>query len=128
MPFPVDIRFIEQTEQKLGARFPLSFRYKMLQDNGGEIEALEDDWQLHPFLDSSDKRRLRRTCNDIVRETQVMKSWSGWPPSAINIASNGCGDHLVFLRTDEGFGPEVYHWFHETGELTKVADDFSKLI
>lgn len=127
MPFPVERRFIEETERKLGASLPESFCNKMMEDNGGEVVALDDGWQLHPFLDSSDKKRLRKTCNDIVRETQVMKSWRGWPPTAINIASNGAGDHLVFLQTGQSIGPAVYQWFHETGELTKVADDFAEL-
>ncbi|WP_373976081.1 SMI1/KNR4 family protein [Chitinibacter sp. SCUT-21] len=50
-----------------------------------------------------------------------------FPANAIAIASNGCGDQLVFIRTAHAFNPAVYLWSHESGELSKVADDFAQL-
>ena len=98
MPFPVDEIFIKQTEEKLGVEFPSSFKAKMMMDNGGELATEEDDWQLFPFFDSSDKKRLSRTANNIVRETEVAKKWPNFPANCTAIASNGSGDLLVFKR------------------------------
>lgn len=130
MPFPVDGIYIKQAEEKLGVEFPSSFRTKMMRDNGGELATEEDDWQLFPFLDSSDKKRLSRTSNDIVRETGLAKKWPNFPSDCIAIASNGSGDLLVFKR---GAPPAkkleevVYFWSHETGKLEEVASSFSEL-
>ena len=128
MPFPVDAKQIEATEQKIGAKFPSWFRTHMMCSNGGEVEAADDVWILHPFLDASDRKRLARTCNDIVRETEQAKKWTGWPANALCIASNGGGDHLAFLVEGTEVAPAVYAWWHETGELQEVADDFIELI
>jgi len=131
MPFPVEEIYIKKTEEKIGTEFPSSFRMKMMRDNGGEIETEDDNWQLFPFFDESDKKRLSRTYNDIVRETQSAKKWSNFPADCIAIASNGSGDLLVFKRLanpDRKIEDTVYFWSHETGKLEKVASSFSELI
>ena len=134
MPVPVDERFIRATEEKLGVRFPLSFVARMLDENGGEVEAGPPGsdwcWQLFPFLDTSDKKRLKRTCNDIVRETDESKRWTDFPPNAVAIGSMDA-DRLILLPKPEE--PEelrdgVYWWDHETGAVEKVADDFSEIV
>ena len=129
MPFPVDEKYIQQAEQKLGVRFPASFRERMMQDNGGEVETPPDAWQLYPFMDTSDKKRLKRTCNDIARETASAKQWDSFPQDAIAIGSNGCGDQLVLTLSDDSgvLQNAVFWWDHETGEIHKIADDFSQL-
>ena len=127
MPFPIKERLIEETEKKIGARFPDSFRRKMMIENGGEVDAASDTWNLHPFFDTSDKKHLGRTCNHILRETEVSKKWLGFPPNGLNLADNGTGNHLVFLISGDKVDPEVYLWNHETGELTLVVNDFSEL-
>jgi hypothetical protein len=83
MPFPVDEKYIIQTEEKLGVRFSRSFRNRMMLKNGGEVVTESDGWELFPFLDSSDKIRLKRTCNDIIRETAAAKEWDGFPSEAL---------------------------------------------
>jgi hypothetical protein len=127
MPFPVDRKYIEATEKKLGGRFPESFVVKMMAENGGDVATPPDRWTLHPFLDAGDRKRLARTCNDIVRETQQARDAQGFPPNGVNIGDNGSGDHLVFLLADGRIGPEVHWWDHETGALNLVAEDFSAL-
>lgn len=130
MPFPVDEKYIVQTEQKLGVRFPESFRAKMQAENGGEVETSPDAWRLYPFFDTSDKKRLKRTSNDIVRETQSARKWESFPPDAVAIGANGGGDQLVFLRSSQSgnLGPAVYWWDHETGTVHELAVDFSQLM
>ena len=130
MPFPVDAKFIDETEGKLGVTFPSMFRGRMMKDNGGDITAGDDDSQLFPFFDNSDRKRLARTANDIVRETTQAREWPNFPAGAVAIASNGGGDLLVFLPKGDApsqLAPEVYRWDHEEGEVEKVADSFDEL-
>ena len=129
MPFPVNEKYILQTEQKLGTRFPASFREKMMQDNGGDVETPPDSWQLYPFFDTSDKKRLKRTCNDIVRETSNAREWDNFPQDGVAIGSNGGGDQLVFLASDDPgvLQDAVFWWDHETGAVHKVAGDFREV-
>ena len=128
MPFPVAEQFIVETERKLGVLFPASFRARMSQNNGGELSTKEDDWQLYPFFDTSDRKRLSRTSNDIVRETASARKSRGFPPEAVAIGANGLGDHLVFLPSREPtiLEPWPFIWLHETGELQPTQISFDE--
>lgn len=130
MPFPVEERFIAEAEKRLGVVFPESFRRCMMMDNGGEVETPPDAWQLYPFWDKSDKKRLKRTCNDIVRETDEARKSETFPTDAVAIGANGCGDQLILLRSPErpsDLKADVYWWDHETGNVHHVVDDFAQL-
>lgn len=127
MPFDLLEKYILMAEEKIGASLPSSYRNKMMSANGGTVSASSDHWTLHPILDSSDRKRIARTCNDILRETASMKDWVGWPENAIAIAANGGGDALVFLVTGGKIESAVHRWDHETGNIKKVAGDFQKL-
>ena len=127
MPFELDERFIAAAEAKLGASLPYSYRQAMKASNGGSVRAFNDVWQLHPILDPSDRKRLKRSCNDIVRETEFMRDFPGWPQDALAIAENGGGDRLVLLKKERHYEPEVYVWLHDTDELVAVAEVFSDL-
>ncbi len=100
MPFPIDEKYIAQTEQQLGVIFPPRFKVKMIQMNGGEVIADDDVWKLFPFFDQSDKKRIKRTCNHIMVETR----------------------HNVQQLEDT-----VYRWSHETAALKVVAQHFDQL-
>jgi hypothetical protein len=65
MPFPISADMVKRTEAKLGRKLPLGYVARMCQDNGGEIATDEDDWEMFPIFDDSDKKRLKRTCNDL---------------------------------------------------------------
>lgn len=127
MPFNVDDSFIAVAESELQVRFPAAYRAAMRQRNGGVISTDDDDWELHPVADSSDRKRLSRTVNSVVSETLAAKEWPGFPQDAVAIANNGAGDLLVFLSTGANLGPEVFAWRHETQDLDLVAADFSTL-
>ncbi len=127
MPFPVDRQFVTKTEEKLGATFPESYSAVMQGHNGGSVRTGTDEWQLYPIFDTSDKKRLNRTCNDIIRETQSAKSWTDFPDEAVAIGANVCGDQLIFLRKGSQLGPEVFWWDHETGAIHQAAKDFAEL-
>jgi SMI1-KNR4 cell-wall len=127
MPFNLAERFIGAAEEELGAPLPHSYRKAMMASNGGEVAAYEDVWNLHPILDKSDRKRLSRTCSDILRETRRMRDWPDWPENAVAIADNGTGDKLLFLREGRLYQPEVYLWLHDTGDVILVAQSFSEL-
>ena len=131
MPFPVDAKYVGASEAKLSITFPSMFVGKMIRENGGSVEAGGDSWELYPFFDASDKKRVSRTCNDIVRETTKMREWSNFPPEGVAIAGNGTADQLVLMPKQEYKGelsPAVFWWDHETGEIRKVADSFAELL
>ncbi len=131
MPFPIDAKFIHETEIELGFEFPDKFKQKMIIENGGEIITDEDDWQIYPFFDKSDNKRISRTCNHIGVETKQAKEWADFPDSAIVIATNGCGDYLILLPIDKDskkLSDEIYFWVHETGEICKIAESINELI
>jgi SMI1 / KNR4 family (SUKH-1) len=127
MPFELDDRFIVAAEEKLGATLPYSYRQAMKKGNGGAVRACDDVWHLYPILDTSDRKRLKRSCNDILHETGFMRDWRGWPESALAIASNGTSDRLVLLKRGRQYDPAVYVWLHDTHELVAVAEVFSDL-
>ena len=128
MPFPVAEQLIAATERKLGVSFPPEFRARMSRHNGGVVSTQEDDWQLYTFLDTSDRKRLSRTCNDIVSETLTARGWREFPPEAIAIGANGLGDYLVFLPLAGStvLQTEPFIWLHETGELEPTNISFER--
>jgi hypothetical protein len=127
MAFDLQEKYLTETESKLGATLPASYREAMMKENGGEISTDEDEWEQYPILDSSDPKRLSRTCNDIISETKSCYGWNGFPAHALAIANNGFGDQLVFLKNGDSYDQTVYFWSHENGEITKIADDFGQL-
>ena len=127
MPFNLAERFIRAAEEELGAPLPHSYRQAMMANNGGEVAAYDDVWNLHPILDKSDRKRLSRSCNDILRETRMMRDWPDWPENAVAVADNGTGDKLLFLREGPLYQPAVYVWLHDSGDLIVVAQSFSEL-
>jgi len=131
MPFPVDIKYIIETEKELGVEFPEEFKKKMTVENGGEIQTEEDEWQLFPFFDKSDSKRISRTCNHIIAETKEAKEWDTFPENAIAIAKNGLGDNLILLPSEINptiLKEEIYLWLHETGEIMEIARTIKELI
>ena len=127
MAFNLSEIYVEAAERELGANLPLAYRLAMLIKNGGEIETDEDVWQLYSIADTSDKKRLSRTVNHIIKETMSCKEWSNFPDHALAIGDNGCGDKLILLRNDTNFESIIYIWHHESGELAVLANDFHEL-
>jgi len=130
MPFPISPTEIAKTEAKTGFTFPLGLKSRLSRDNGGEIEVAGEYWQLIPFFDASDRKRLARTCNDIVRETASMRKWDGFPQDAFVVAQNGGGDYLIILPDVDGakeLGETIFLWEHETRQCEPVADSLDSI-
>ena len=130
MPFPVDGKWIAETEAKLGVRFPASFVTSMARMNGGAVHTGNELFFLYSFLDGTDRKRLQRTCSSICRETRSMRNWDHFQKDLVVIGHNGGGDLLVLKpMEDEATVLEhtIYWWDHETSTIQPVADDFEDL-
>ena len=101
-----------------------------MRSNGGRVVTDEDEWELHPVLDDGDRSRLKRTCNDIVRETAHARKWPNFPADTVAIGANGMGDFLVLLPDSAGdtFSDIVYVWRHDDSaiEVAHVLDVWEK--
>ena len=100
----------------------------MIAENGGERKFSRAIWYLHPIKDTSDRKRLKRTCNHVLHETKVQEGWGGWPEGALAIASDQSGDQLFFPRNDDRMGPEVCLFLHETQQCKVAKKDFAELL
>ena len=128
MPFPIEEKYITETESELNVKFPIEFKNRMIKLNGGELIVEEFDFQLYPFFDKSNRKRISRTCNHIGLETKNARKWNNFPENGIAIASDGGGNHLVLIHNGDGnLSNEIFFWDHEVGELEKVAEFISEL-
>ena len=128
MPFPTKAQWIDAAETALGLKLPAEFRAYLVASNGGEVETENDTWEIHPVLDASDRKRVARSANHILRETTVAREWPGFPSGAVAIGTNGTGDRLVFLpaaHDPTALDERVFRWDHETGEALPLAENFS---
>ena len=122
MPFPIDEKYIKETESELNVKFPNEFKTRMIKINGGELISDEFEFELYPFFDKSDKKRISRTCNHIGLETKNARKWNGFPESGIAIGADGFGNQLILTHNGDGnLTDELYFWNHETGEQTIIA-------
>ena len=114
---------LRRAEEGIGLALPVTLRSRLIRENGGEIQAADDIWQLFPVQDTSDRKRLSRTANHVLRETSEARKWPTFPPDAVAIAGNGTGDYLILRPASEApptLSDVVLFWDHETGEATPV--------
>lgn len=127
MPFPLDIKYIIETETELKVKFPTDFKNKMMDSNGGEFVIQNFEFDLYPFFDKSDRKRISRTCNHIALETKNARKWIGFPNNSIAIGADGFGNQLVLRHNGNGYlSDELYFWNHETQEVKKIAESINK--
>ena len=130
MPFSTEERFIAAAERDLGIALPQAFRAHPIISNVGKVEALDDTWELNPVFDTSDRRHIARTASHIVSETASARKWRNFHEGAVAVASDGCGNYLVFLRAKHHSAllrDAVFVWWHEGGEVEELAKDFAAL-
>ena len=63
MPFPIEEKYITETESELNVKFPIEFKNRMIKLNGGELIVEKFDFQLYPFFDKSIKQRCEKITN-----------------------------------------------------------------
>jgi cell wall assembly regulator SMI1 len=101
-------------EQRLGQALPPALRATLLRQNGGRL----GEWRLHPVRDSSDRRTLKRTAEDIAHLTGLARRQPGFPGDAVSIAHNySMADQLVLLP-DPATGrlsDRVFRWDRTVG-------------
>lgn len=102
----------------MGRTFPDALRQRLMKDNGGEIDdADEGYWFLYPVYDDSDRRRLGRSANHVVKETETWRSQAdGFPQDAVVVAEDQEGNAIVLLPGDDSF----YVWGHELRETEPI--------
>ena len=127
MAFDLDEKYILETENKLSGRLPDTYKKEMMQNNGGTVYLDDEDWELFPIADTSDKKRIARSANHIIYETNQANKWLKFPEDALAIASDGYGNLLIFKKENDKYSNEIYLWNHETGDLEQVANDFNEL-
>ena len=78
MPFDLSDEQLEATETEIGAKFSESYRRRMMQCNGGKVDAMSDYWILIPFGDTSDRKRLSRTANHVLVDPKSVSGFPSW--------------------------------------------------
>ena len=128
MPFPLDEKYIIELESDLNVRFPTEFKRRMMKSNGGELIVDEYAFELYPFYDKSDKKRISRTCNHIGLETKNAREWDGFPENGIAIGADGFGNQIILTHKGNGIlTDEIYFWDHETREVERIAESINKV-
>ena len=120
MAFPVEEKYMVAAEQVLGRTLPADLRARLLRNNGGDVRADRDVWNLFPVFDRSDRKRIARTANHILRETAALRDWTGFPAGAIGVAANGTGDALIVRDGSD----DIERWHHESGDSKVVRVDW----
>jgi len=127
MPFPVEEKYIIQTETELEVKFPPQFRNRMIKVNGGELFKDTFEFELYPFFDKSSRKMISRTCNHIGLETKKAREWSNFPDNGIAIAADGLGNQLILTHNGDGkLEEELYVWDHEIGQVKKIAETINE--
>ena len=106
MPFPVEPKYIQAAEQSLGIQLPPRFKARLSAENGGEI-LLEPDNEdssctLLPVFDTSDKKRLRHTCNHIAKDWR--QSMRRLPAPIARISATARRSHLPLVERRRRIG------------------------
>jgi hypothetical protein len=105
--------YIAEAEREGHFNLPTPWKLMLLRSNGFTVQANGEDWEAFPILEGSSRKHLTRSANHILRETKTFRNFPRFPPDAVAIASNGCGDCLVLLTGKS----DVYVWDHEAGNL-----------
>lgn len=129
MAFPLDEKYIRETETEFNVKFPTEFKNRMTKSNGGELLISDKfKFELYPFFDKTDRKRISRTCNHIGLETKNAREWNGFPDNVIAIGADGYGNQLILTHNGNGnLTEELYFWNHETRQMEKIAESINKL-
>lgn len=129
MAFPLDEKYIKETETEFNVKFPTEFKNRMTKSNGGELLISDKfKFELYPFFDKTDRKRISRTCNHIGLETKNAREWNGFPDNVIAIGADGYGNQLILTHNGNGnLTEELYFWNHETRQMEKIAESINKL-
>jgi len=128
MAFDISDNQIARTEAILRRKLPPVYRAILSNNNGGTAFTDEDQWDIHPIKDDSDRKRLSRSCDHVLAETQTAKAWKGFPSEALAVGDNGFGDVMFLLPSELDpsiFGERLFVFWHETGTIEPLAENLS---
>jgi len=120
VPFPVSEMHIEREEADLGVLLPIELRNRLRQGNGGEVKVDGEVFYLHRVWDPTDRRRMKRSANHMLRETITARKLTGFPPGAVSLAVNNYGDRLIVRPLRE----TIEGWSREDGSIFAVSVDW----
>lgn len=132
MPFPIEEKYIIDTENILEVKFPPIFKKKMMSNNGGTLDPSQSSIefiQLYPFFDKSSRKRIARTCNHIGAETKsAIDANYGFPTNAVSIGDDGTGNLIILMHNgNKQLDEFIYMWNHETGMIRKIGNSINEL-
>lgn len=107
-------------EQALGQALPAVLRARLLQENGGMLGT----WKLHPVRDSSDRRAMKRTAEDVAHLTRLSRRAPDFPANAVSIAHDYTMDDQLVLLPDPATGrlsDQVFRWDKAAGTRPYAA-------
>jgi len=129
MAFDLAEIFLIQAEQELNIlQFPASYRNSMMRNNGGFFEYGTEDsdafvsFNLYPIADNSDRKRLSRTCNSVVKETKSTRENFDFIENFIQIGDDeGAGAYYFKINDDRSVDDLIWYCMWEEDELAQVC-------
>ena len=107
---------LQETEQLLAVVIDEQYKALVKLVNAAEY----GEWCFYPI---KDKRNLKKTFDDVVRNTQLKRA-EKLPPQFFAIAENGTGNFLC-MKSDES---AIYHQNHEQESPEKFFSDLKEFI
>lgn len=112
-PLGVTEELIAKAEAELNVRFPDELRETWKVFNCNEMKG---GWRIFPVFDPNNPRK---TCGSVTYEnTKGVWGQLVMTQGLLAIAENGTGNQLVLKVVDGRAGPEIFHWHHETRQLS----------
>lgn len=129
MAFDLDEKFLIQAEKELNIlQFPTSYRNSMMKNNGGFFEYGTEDsndfasFMLYPIADNSDRKRLSRTCNNVVKETKSTRENDDFIENFIQIGDDeGAGAYYFKINEDRSVDDLIWYRMWDEDELFQVC-------
>ena len=114
MTFPIEEKYISKTELDLNVKFPIRFKTRMMDSNGGIIVADKIEIELFPFFDQRNSKRRNQTYNDIKLENDKIKKYNNnFPNNSIVIGKDNLGNAVILSHDGDGvLSDKIYHLLH----------------
>jgi len=106
-PPPAPEAALRALEEKLAAALPPVLRGCYAASNGGRFgdpRQRDGEWQLHPVFDSSDRKQMKRTAEDVLHYTRLALQDTRFPRDGISIAHDYSMYRQLFVRRDPATG------------------------
>lgn len=125
---PTTLKEIENAESTLNYTFPLQYKNFMLSIGSQPVAFDSEKMEELNFNEKNFDCLFDEfsTLDEVVSDEKFLGSGFDSDSGIIPIGRNGMGDYLCFKKKTNDF--KVYLAFHETGEVTPIADSFVQFI